>query len=216
MDNIFEQLTQDADERWTSANPLGQLTRRVGAVFLVVGLALTGAGCSGTVRKLVGAPMTQPEARAELEKRPTFEQAEKDYLALAKELRKVFDDLAPELTWDVAKAREIETGGCLSPFAQIDDAEHAWYDAGLATGSAPDAVWPQVWQKIIEVAAQYGFTKIVVIDDEPQNRYLVIKNGQGGNITLMEGGNTTFFVEGACHLHEGPDNRPSKTETAGY
>ncbi|GAA3594090.1 hypothetical protein GCM10022223_06350 [Kineosporia mesophila] len=150
----------------------------------------------------MSASMSQADAEKELQSRPSYEQGSKDYLAMLAEMRGVFDELAPDLKWTQKEPAEVSSGICAPPFQKIEAAESGTFEAGYAQGSTPDAAWPEAKQKLIDIAAQYGFTVVNELRDAPQDRAITISNGQDGTVEFGDYGNTTLAVNGSCLLHE--------------
>ncbi|GAA3632918.1 hypothetical protein GCM10022223_59060 [Kineosporia mesophila] len=174
--------------------------RRAGLVIAVVGIALIGAGCGET--SMISESSSKEEALRELQSRPSFEQADRDQKAMLGEIRSVYEDLAPTVKWDRPGPRVVSGGTCLAPFRQIDGVRSYTYDAGVGEGNTPDAVWPEVKQKMLDIAAQYGYTEVNQISDEPRKRVLTVGNGIGGTLEVGEYDNTTITVSGACYLKD--------------
>ncbi|GAB3270732.1 LppA family lipoprotein [Kineosporia babensis] len=177
---------------------------RVGAVKLfgaaLVMLVLTGAlaGCGGSV---LGTSLD--EAREELQARPSFEQAEKDYRALLKEVQDAVSELAPNVRWNSDEITQIGLSFCSRPYADVKGAESAIYTAGNGGVGAPsDEVWPEVKAKVSAIAEQYGFTVGGSLKDEPGNAMLVLRDSTGASLKLGFVENTTLSVYGSCALHE--------------
>ncbi|MGL4175569.1 MAG: LppA family lipoprotein [Dermatophilaceae bacterium] len=114
-------------------------------------------------------PGEQMDPRAQLMARPSFEQAERDYLNLLGRLRTLIDTRAPHLQWLEPQPSRSDLGNCRAPFDRVDGAGAGIYDAGGtgATGGIDDATWTPLLAEITTTLRQEGFTLVNVLQDKP-------------------------------------------------
>lgn len=141
------------------------------------------------------------DARAELEKRRPFAQAEADSLSLLTEVRTALSGVVPQLEWLTAEPVLDTESGCGEPqFEEISDASSATFNGGGAKGGIGDADWPTAWAAIQKVAGEQGFAKPHVVIDEPGHHVASLYDADGAELSINTKVNTDVSIYGACHL----------------
>lgn len=149
---------------------------------------------------------SEADAHRILESRPTIDAAEIDYKALITEIRDVFSDLAPDLTWPEGEIEPYEGGTfCEDPFANLSDAWSRIY-RGPSEGAIRDDQWPAAEKRILSVAKDYGFTEVVSKSHRPGLHILSIKGKWGEILDISSAANTTLTLYGGCFID--PDKTP--------
>ncbi|MGL4176788.1 MAG: LppA family lipoprotein [Dermatophilaceae bacterium] len=180
------------------------------AVLLTVALLLTSGGCVTRTDD----PRGNVDARKELMSRPSFEQAEAEYLDLLSRVRAVVDERAPNLEWVEPEPSRADLGTCGRPFHLLYDAEKGIYRAGGdgARGAIDDTTWPGVLDAIRAVLAENGFTEVTVLRDTPGDHEIAIGDpSTGARVQLGTATNTTLSLYGACFLPDAARRNPSPT-----
>ncbi|MGL4175571.1 MAG: LppA family lipoprotein [Dermatophilaceae bacterium] len=184
--------------------------RRLVVVLAVVVLALTSGGCVTRTDD----PEGNVDTRNELMTRPSFEQAEAEYLDLLARVRAVIDQRAPQLEWVEPEPSRAERGGCGRPFHLLYDAESGIYRAGgeYATGAIDDTTWPGLLDAVLDLLATEGFTRPILLQEKPGDHEVSIRDPSAdARIQLGTKVGTTLTLYGACHLPEAARRSPSPT-----
>jgi hypothetical protein len=157
----------------------------------------------------------------QLRARPTFEQAEHDYLALLDQIRAAVSAAVPSLIWQSPKAIRFGQAMCAAPYTDIPGTNNADYDGGYTKGNIPDDVWPTLSRTVIDLAAQHGFTHVIPLVDKPGRHTLVIWDDHDAHLelgTLAAATLTLFggcFLTAAAHPSTAPDTAPGDTTSLG-
>ncbi len=165
------------------------------------------AGCLAAVALVSctptqGGPSMTPEEQ--LRARPSFAQAERDYLGMLSEMRTALSGTDPSLRWrEDAPSREGRAG-CGAPFDVVADAESANYTSGHAAGAIPDDLWPAALGEVERIASSHGFTRTVTVVDEPGNHVVSIYDEYAAEVTFGTRVNTVLGVIGGCFLTDPP------------
>ncbi|GAB6903648.1 LppA family lipoprotein [Kineosporia succinea] len=139
-------------------------------------------------------------SEAVLRARPSFDEGARTYLALLGEIRGILEEEVPDLEW----VAEVKAGGrsyCGDPAAGIE-ADSATFQGGSAKGGIGQEDWARAKPKIVDVAAQYGFTTVNSLVDEPGNVSLAILDDDGASVEVGSKVNTIVMLYGACMLLE--------------
>ena len=141
------------------------------------------------------------DARAELEKRRTFAEAEADSLSLLAEVRTALSGVVPQLEWLTPEPALDTESGCGEPqFESISDASSATFNGGGAKGGIDDADWPKAWAAVQAVAGKQGFGKPHVVVDQPGHHVASLYDADGAELSINTKVNTDVSIYGACHL----------------
>lgn len=164
------------------------------------GTLLVGAAIAVLVTLLPGCTGENVDARQQLESRRSSAEAERDNLALLREVRAALSEVAPALQWR-APEPTVESGSlCKKPFDDIDGAGTLTLTSGGALGAVPDADWPRAWAAVKEVAAARGFGDENVLKDAPGQHQASLYDEDGAELSVGTGANTVATIYGACHL----------------
>ncbi|MGL4177388.1 MAG: LppA family lipoprotein [Dermatophilaceae bacterium] len=190
--------------------PARRLPVIAAAAVVVLLLTVVTAGCTPPQTP----PGEQMDPRAQLMARPSFEQAEQQYLDLLGRLRALIDTRAPHLQWlEPQPSRSDVGGGCRKPF-NMDGVAYGIYDAGGtgATGGIDDATWTPLLAEITTTLRQEGFTLVNVLQDKPgEHRVDFINPDTEASVRLGTEVNTTLSLSGGCFLHESARQSPTPT-----
>ena len=148
----------------------------------------------------------------QLRARPTFEQAEREYLAMLQEMRTALSAVVPALRWRRDTPRQSDRAACRPPFTDVRGADAGTYDSGDAFGAIPDADWLRARQAVTDIAARHGFTTLNELTAKPGNHVIDVIGSWGQTVQLGTAENTTLVVLGPCLLHE--DGHPTATGTS--
>lgn len=145
------------------------------------------------------------DARAQLEQRPTFEEAEAGYLALLRELRRVLDERAPGLRWLEPEPSRSDLGGCGAPFDRVDGAASGIYTAGdAAEGAVEDARWQATLDALLVPLRDRGFDQVTVLQDEPGAHEVSVGDPRtGARVVVGTKVGTVLTLYGGCFLEAG-------------
>ncbi|XKG26146.1 LppA family lipoprotein [Phycicoccus jejuensis] len=170
--------------------------RRGATVLAAVALAAT-AGCSSTTS--TGGSM---DPREQLAQRPTFEEAEKGYLALLVELRDTIDAQAPGLEWQADAPSQRSRSVCSAPFDSVEGAENANYSIGRgAKGVVPDERWQATVDAMLVPLREQGFSEVTVLQDEPGAHQVSAGDpATGARVEFGTKAGTVLTLYGACFL----------------
>ncbi|MGG5259069.1 LppA family lipoprotein [Phycicoccus avicenniae] len=149
-------------------------------------------------------PGAAPDPREQLAQRPTFEAAERGYLDLLAELKRILDERVPGLEWQSEGPAERSRGGCGEPFDRVDGAENANYSVGRgAMGAVPDAQWQPTVDALRVPLGEQGFTQVTVLQDEPGAHEVSIGDPHtGARVVFGTKVGTILTLYGACFLRE--------------
>lgn len=144
------------------------------------------------------------DAQEQLAARPSFEQAERGYLDLLTDLKRVIDEQVPGLEWQADAPSERSRSGCSEPFDRVEGAKNANYSIGRgAEGAVTDAQWqPTVDALLVPLKAQ-GFTDLTVLQDEPgAHEVSVADPSTGARVVFGTKAGTILTLYGGCFLLE--------------
>lgn len=147
--------------------------------------------------------MSQQDSMKEVQSRQRYEEGAKTYLALLQEVRGVLKSEAPDLKWLESSPKEEDYGYCGDPTAGID-AETGTFLGGSAHGPIPQETWSAARGKIVEIAAQYGFTQVQSVKESPGNIYLTVLDDDGASLEIGSQVNTSIFLYGVCMVRDNP------------
>ncbi len=143
------------------------------------------------------------DARDQLSTRPSFEAAERDYLALLGDVRATVDAASPGLQWRDDTASRSDRGVCGAPFDRVEGAKTGIYTSGDAVGAIPDERWPEVVASVTDVLRDRGFGEVTVLQDEPGSHEISVGDpATGARVVLGTNVNTILTLYGACFLVE--------------
>lgn len=146
------------------------------------------------------------DAREQLTDRPSFEVAERGYLATLDEVRTAVDAAAPGLQWRDGVASRTDRGVCGAPFDRVDGAKTGIYTSGDAVGAIADERWPQVVAAVTDLLGARGFGEVTVLQDEPGAHEISVGDpATGARVVLGTNANTILTLYGGCFLVEGGD-----------
>lgn len=161
------------------------------AVVIVMSLALT--GCQGTWRAMF------PEQ--ELKSRPTFEEASVTYIGILEEMRAEISRLAPTVRWRRSPATQTDESGCSRPFNGVPRATSGTFDTGGAVGGIPEDQWAAARDGLTAIAAQHGFTGVVVLRDVPGEHTVSFLDLLGAEIMVVTTSrHASLGLLGSCFL----------------
>lgn len=143
------------------------------------------------------------DPREQLAQRPTFEEAEKRYLALLADLRDIVDAQQPGLRWNEAEPVRSDRGGCGAPFDRVDGAKNGNYTFDGAEGAVEDANWTKAVDAMKAPLAAQGFTEVTVLQDEPGAHEISVGDpATGARVVFGTKAGTILTLYGACFLLE--------------
>ncbi len=137
----------------------------------------------------------------QLRARPSFEQLEREYLAMLDEMRAALSGVVPALRWRTPRSSVRGGSLCREPFTTVDGAAIGDYDSGSALGNVPDADWPRAVQVVAGIAARHGLTQLTPLTDRPGDHVVNISGPWGQSLEFGTAVDTTLAVFGPCLLH---------------
>ena len=164
---------------------------------LMVALMLMYGCGSGQSGKTGGENM---DPREQLAGRPSFEQAEQEYVALLKEAVAAARRVAPSVEWDKQDPAPLGgVSGCRAPFSDVEGAFSSGYVTG-GIGSIPDEDWDAAADAVAEVARRYGFDTRTTVVDEPGEHLEAYGGPYGDDLQVQSSKQTIFQLNGGCFL----------------
>lgn len=143
------------------------------------------------------------DPREQLAQRPSFEEAEKGYLALLTDLRSIVDEQQPGLRWNEAEPVRSDRGGCGQPFDRVDGAKNGNYTFDGAEGAVEDANWQRTLDAMKAPLAAQGFTELQVLQDEPGAHEVSVGDpATGARVVFGTKTGTILTLYGGCFLLE--------------
>lgn len=167
------------------------MSRCLAAAALAAVLALT-AGC-GT--DLLGGALV--DRRAELEARPSLEQAVAHYDDMLTQLRdRLSTDVGP-LAWEIA--RPPGGAGCGTDFSGLDGST-ATTELWLVRQNIPDDDWTRAVQIATEILTRSGFDPPTPLVDRPGDHEIVAYDRFGAYFVFGTKEGTILRISTGCHL----------------
>lgn len=171
--------------------------RRV--LVLVLALVLMSGCGTGRSGKTGGEDM---DPREQLAGRPSFEQAEREYVAFLKEAVAAARRVAPSVEWDDGDPMSDGVSGCRAPFSDVEGAFSSGYITG-GIGAIPDEDWQAAADAVAEVARRYGFNSRATVVDEPGDHVEAYGGPYGDDLQFQSSKQTIFQLNGGCFVKSG-------------
>ena len=167
---------------------------------LMVALMLMYGCGSGQSGKTGGENM---DPREQLAGRPSFEQAEQEYVALLKEAVAAARRVAPSVEWDKQDPAPLGgVSGCRAPFSDVEGAFSNVYGAG-GMGGISDKDWGAAADAVAEVAQRYGFDTRTTVVDRPGEHVEAYGGPYGDDLQFSSVNQTFFQLNGGCFVKSG-------------
>lgn len=133
---------------------------------------------------------------AELQQRPTLEQAQARLTTARDEIRDQLADLLGLTRW--SDRGNANGAGC----TEFDNSsgKTAFLSTLLLTGGVPDAQWQEAADLVAQVAGSYGFGDVDVVVDKPGQHEIVLRGEYGSRIRFGTLSNATLSLATGCHL----------------
>jgi hypothetical protein len=143
--------------------------------------------------------MSQQQQFAELMKRPTLDEVIVRY----EEMRGVIRDRLTR-EFNLPKWQEQESSrysGCAPQFADVDEKDSSRKYLPRSFTPAPlISSWKQAKQIVVEVSKGYGFNKISLDVEKPDDVEFNLNDQYGAELSLGSSKNTVLTVTTGCHL----------------
>jgi hypothetical protein len=168
---------------------------------LAVGLCIAAlAGCQS--RSAGEEPTVSPTSSVEdpngaLRERPSFEDAQRQYLAAVTVTANRVAALAPGMTWDL---RENSWRGCGGAFVDTDGVQAYVY--AVFNLPLPEPLWPQALQIVKDEAAKLGAANVQTVVDQPGNHDVMLTSGSGVEIEFGTAKATILSAKSDCRLRQ--------------
>lgn len=142
------------------------------------------------------------DPQAQLAQRPTFEEAEKGYLTLLADLKRIVDEQQPGLEWQESEPTLRDRGGCAAPFDRVEDAKRGVYGIGRgAKGAVEDGTWQPTVDAMLVPLRAAGFTEVTVLQDQPGAHEVSVGDpSTGARVVFGTKTGTILTLYGACAL----------------
>lgn len=151
-----------------------------------------------------------PEPREQLASRPSFAEAEQEYVALLKEAVAAARRVAPSVEWETRDSAPLGGGSlCAPPFSDVEGAFSNNYFTG-GFGSIPDEDWEAAADAVAEVARRYGFDTRTTVVDEPGEHLEAYGGPYGDDLQFHSEKQTIFQLNGGCFLKPGGAGETSR------
>ncbi|MBB3049805.1 hypothetical protein FHS23_000800 [Prauserella isguenensis] len=149
-----------------------------------------------------------------LMQRPSFEDMTERYKQMIKEVQDATVNIAGIPEWEIPEGRTPVSGArCGFDFPDIGgDGGTRQISGGLSKGPIPENRWPDVIDRVTQIAQRYGFESQQVFHDKPQNHQISFSDSYGGEFSFGTESNTSMAITSGCFLLEQARQRGTPSE----